>query len=78
MASVNPLKDGWDWPFIIYAGTVLLRRSEAEVWLMTPRKLYALLKVYSDLEAAKWGSNDKAKKPGQTLTQGYIDNVPGW
>jgi len=78
MASVNPLKDGWDWPFIIYAGTVLLRRSEDEVWNMTPRKLYALLNVYSDLEKAKWGSNDNPSKPGQKPQQGYIDNLPGW
>jgi hypothetical protein len=39
---------------------------------MTPKKLYALLKVHMDLEAAKWGSSNKTPKGD------YIDNIPGW
>lgn len=75
MASTTPLQDGWDWPFIIYVGTVWLRRSEEEVWNMTPKKLYALLKVHIDLESAKSGST---KKPSGQAKGTYIDNIPGW
>lgn len=73
MAS-NPQKDGYDWPFIIYAGTVILRRTEDDVWNMTPRKLYALLKVHSELNDI----NGKTGTAGQNTKDGFIDSIPGW
>lgn len=73
----NPfVKDNWDWPFIVYAGTVLLRRSEDEVMRMTPRKFNALLKVHSFIEQQKAGARSKGNAQQQTV--GFIDNIPGW
>lgn len=42
---------------------------------MTPKKLYALLKVHADLESSKYGSD---KKPSGQAKSTYIDNIPGW
>ncbi|MHB8984052.1 MAG: phage tail assembly chaperone [Carboxydocellales bacterium] len=36
------MDSGWDWPWLMYMGTVLLRMTENEFWRCTPRKLFAL------------------------------------
>lgn len=67
--------DGWDWPFIIYAGTVWLRRKEEDVWKMTPRKFKALLDVHNDLQRIQNGKKS-LRKVKEELT--FIDLIPGW
>lgn len=69
------VKDGWDWPFIIYAGTVWLRRTEEEIWKMTPRKLQALLLVHYDIKRQE---NGKESQRDKQETVGFIDTIPGW
>ena len=69
-------KDGWDWPFIIYVGTVWLNRTEEETMRMTPRKLQALLKVHYYIEKQKMGSGKHKGK--DNVASGFIDKIPGW
>lgn len=76
-----PNQDGWDWPFILYAGTVWLNRTEYEVWNMTPRKLFALLTVHYDIERLKNRSEKQKGLPWRTQNPSgttFIDNIKGW
>jgi hypothetical protein len=68
--------DEWDWPFLIYAGTVILRRTEAETWAMRPRTLHALLKVYGDIESKKWGGGKSTKAGGKRHSVGRRSKEP--
>jgi hypothetical protein len=72
----------WDWPFIVYAGTVWLNRSEEDVMQMTPRKFYSLLTVHYDIKRLENGSstsNTNWRTNGiQTAPTGYIDMIPGF
>jgi hypothetical protein len=36
----------WDWDWLYYMGTNLLKMSEKEFWRCTPRKLFALWNVH--------------------------------
>ncbi len=63
-----PSDDGWNWPYLLYIGTVLLRRTEAQFWKMTPRTLLALVEVHIELNSSE-GSRQKR------VRQGYIDEV---
>jgi len=54
---------------------VWLRRTEDEVWKMTPRKLQALLNVHYDIKRQENGQ--KPKRNNQTI-DGFIDTIPGW
>ncbi len=68
-----PQDDAWDWPLLLYAGTVILNRSEREFWRMSPRKLKALSKIHVELNT----SDPKKNKKG-AMTQskpGFIDQV---
>lgn len=62
-----PVDDAWDWPTLLYVGTVLLRRSERAFWRMTPRKLSSLTKVHIRFNG---GDDDKAG-----ASKGFIDDV---
>jgi len=59
--------NAWDWPLLLYAGTVILRRSEKEFWRMTPRKLRALFNVHVEVNKTDDKKSDNRK--------GYIDEV---
>lgn len=65
-----PEDDAWDWPVLLYVGTVILRRTEKAFWRMSPRKLNALSNAHIELNSS---SEDKPKKTAQTT--GYIDQV---
>lgn len=65
-----PKNDGWDWPLLLYVGTVILRRTEKQFWRMTPRKLNALTKAHIEIN-----SPDKNKSKKQGARAGYIDQV---
>ena len=67
-----PLDDGWDWPFLLYIGTVILRRSEKVFWRMTPRKLNALTRAHAEMK----GASKKSAQQGDTA--GFQDAVPGY
>lgn len=67
MTGATPVNEAWDWPFLLYVGTVLLRRSEMHFWRMTPNKLRALAKVHSVVNGGE--EEDSAQK------EGFIDNI---
>lgn len=62
-------KDTWEWPFLMYVGTVILRRPEKAFWRMTPRKLTSLMNVYVELKTPKDEKDTTQNK------MGYIDQV---
>ena len=64
-----PKDDTWDWPVLLYVGTVILKRNERQFWRMTPRKLTALTDAHIDLNDGK--DRDKKKKE-QTK---FIDQI---
>lgn len=66
-----PKHDAWDWPMLLYVGTVILGMSEAKFWRTTPRKLNALAKVHSDLNSSGADEDDKC----DTASTGYIDQI---
>lgn len=66
-----PVNDSWDWPKLLYIGTVLLRRTEGQFWRMTPRKLNALARAYIAMNPS--GDSKETTKGGATT--GYIDQV---
>lgn len=67
-----PENDAWDWPLLLYAGTVILNRSEREFWRMSPRKLKALSTVHVELNNAE----PKKSKNGLPKSKpGFIDQV---
>jgi uncharacterized phage protein (TIGR02216 family) len=68
-----PTSDGWDWPFLLYTATVILRRSEAQFWRMTPRKLNALTRVHAEVNDPESGK--KKKKDYPRAATGFIDQV---
>lgn len=66
-----PKNDAWDWPFLLYVGTALLKRSEAQFWKMTPRKLNALTTAY-----VKFNNPEQAEgQPASSPKTGFIDQV---
>lgn len=74
------LSDGWDWPYIVYAGRTLLGYSVADVWQLTPRFLQSQLKVHYELQSKMWGggsddSDEKGSRVRKDTKVGYIDQV---
>jgi len=65
-----PTHDAWDWPLLLYIGTVLLKRSEKEFWRMTPVKLRALTDAHIELNPTGDGSEKK-----QDSKPAYIDQL---
>ena len=63
-----PVEDSWDWPLLLYVGTVILKRSEREFWRMTPRKFNALTRVHMKF-------NDPDYKPKEKPRVAYIDQI---
>jgi len=63
-----PNNDTWDWPVLLYVGTITLKRTERQFWKMTPRKLKALTDTHIDLNEGK--QKDKGKNKAR-----YIDQV---
>lgn len=39
----------WDWGWLFYLGTNLLKMTEEQFWRSTPKKLQALFKVYKSV-----------------------------
>jgi uncharacterized phage protein (TIGR02216 family) len=68
-----PIDDGWDWPFLLYVGTITLRRPEKAFWRMTPRKLNALSRAHAAMH-----SSGKEKEEAEQNTGGFQDAVPGF
>lgn len=66
-----PIDDAWDWPILLYVGTVTLKRSERAFWRMTPRKLNALAKAHVRLNS----SDEENESSTKSNKVGYIDNV---
>lgn len=64
-----PEDDAWDWKVLLYVGTVILRRSEAQFWRMTPRKLNALTRAYVELKSPKDGTEQNKPKTA------FIDQI---
>lgn len=66
-----PSDDGWDWPMLLYIGTIILLRPEREFWRMVPKKLNALLSVH-----ARINNPEDEDEEGNTKQQtGFIDQV---
>jgi hypothetical protein len=61
-----PIDDNWDWPFLYYVGTVLLKMTPAIFWKTKPKKLKVLTDMHILFNSGN--GNDKNEK-------GYIDNV---
>lgn len=62
-----PISDTWDWPFLYYSGTVLLRMSPGMFWRTSPRKLDLLMKVHIDIH--------KEQESSPNVPTGFIDQV---
>lgn len=39
----------WDWGWLFYLGTNLLKMTEEQFWRSTPKKLQSLFKVYKSV-----------------------------
>lgn len=68
-----PEDDGWDWPVLLYIGTVMLRMSEAKFWRTTPRKLNALVRAHIKMNPS--GDNQGSSPKKGQASQGYIDQI---
>jgi uncharacterized phage protein (TIGR02216 family) len=65
-----PSHDGWDWPLLLYVGTVILKRPEKQFWRMTPRKFNALVRVHIRLN-----DPDEQKKMQEERPAAFIDQI---
>lgn len=70
-----PQDDGWNWPFLLYVATVILRRSEKQFWRMTPRKLHALVGVHAEINSPDSSGKADAATGGNSKPTGFIDQV---
>jgi hypothetical protein len=61
-----PIADTWDWPFLYYAGTVILKMSPGIFWRTSPRKLDLLIKTHIEMNKEK----NKSDAPNT-----YIDKI---
>lgn len=73
-------EDPWDWPFLMYVGTVILRRTDKQFWRMSPRKLSALAKVHADINnpdgaSGAPGGGRTIKSNGIGQPTAYIDQI---
>jgi uncharacterized phage protein (TIGR02216 family) len=68
-----PRDDPWDWPLLLYVGTVILKMSEGKFWRITPRKLNILAETHVRLNTPK--SDKNTKFSGKVTQVGYIDQI---
>ena len=70
-------EDPWDWPFLMYVGTVILRRTDKQFWRMSPRKLSALAEVHADVNNPDGapGGRGTSKSNGIGQPTAYIDQI---
>ncbi|MEW8994394.1 phage tail assembly chaperone [Clostridium sp.] len=57
-------QEGWDWEWLFYLGTNLLKMTEEQFWRSTPKKLQALFNVYK-----------RANGVEEEEELDYIDNI---
>ena len=71
------IDDGWDWPWLYYVGTVLLRMTEDSFWRCAPRKLAALTAVHVEINDPNKERNpdEQIQTRAPTIRRGYIDQV---
>ena len=58
-----------------YAGTVWFRMTEETFWRTTPRKLFALIKVHTDLVQAQHGGGKQSSQKKSQVPTSYIDQL---
>lgn len=68
MSRATPKEEGWDWPWLKYLGTVILRKSERAFWRSTPRELDALWQTHLEIYGGRRREPEMA----------YIDEVLRW
>ena len=61
-----PISDTWDWPFLYYAGTVLLKMSPGMFWKITPRMLDLLVRIHMEFIKQEYTQKEQT---------GFIDQV---
>ena len=49
--------DTWDWQWLFYLGTNLLKMTEEQFWNSTPKKLQALFQVYKRVNGIEESSD---------------------
>ena len=72
------VKDDWDWPFILYAGRVMLHYTDEQIWNLTPRFFQAQMRVHNYLQELKYGGKTNGNSRTAGVTNGFIDQIPGW
>lgn len=76
--------DGWNWPWLLFISRELIHFSEEEFWNCTPKKLYALIEQAQEFNRQKYGTDDSSSTPRKQakskghVSEGYIDQLPGW
>jgi hypothetical protein len=77
-----PTNDGWDWPWMLFTGTILLGFSEREFWEMTPlkfRTLWDCQREYDEMRYSSSGNNKSGRRSNVNKVQdGFIDQIDGW
>lgn len=68
ITSTRHSDDPWEWDWLYYIGTVLLRMSEAVFWRCTPRKFFALWAIHRKINGL-----DPVESPEYKQTQAWID-----
>ncbi len=63
--------DSWDWEWFRYGSTVILKKTDDNWGLLTPREFNSLMRVHAYVNDPK--SKDKIEKDKLTP----IDKVPG-
>ncbi len=59
--------DGWDWGWLYYLSTVILKMTEVQFWKCTPIKLNSLFAIHKKVEGIE--------SENENNEQGYIDDI---
>lgn len=77
-----PIEDGWDWPWLLFTGTILLGIPEKEFWQYTPLKFTTLWDCqteYDEMRRTPAGGKSKSKhNQANKVEDTYIDQIQGW
>ncbi|GMA52069.1 hypothetical protein GCM10025857_34260 [Alicyclobacillus contaminans] len=78
VSQSTPQDKGWNWPWLKYLGTVILRKSERAFWRSTPRELDALWQAHLEHRellgpSCPWFSGGAKRKQQPQLS--FIDEV---